>query len=533
MSMPSTPRPQCLCATAEETGRLAREVCERQQLPGSAFRPLGKTGLITSAIGFGGYRIDSEGDTHRGALEQALRRGVNLIDTSSNYTDGASESLIGEVLGGGSAEAEKLRPRIILVSKVGYVQGRNMKVVEEAINAGRPFPDMVEYQSSCWHCIHPTFIADQLERSLARLQVSTLDVYLLHNPEYFFSDWKNRKGAGTLDTAREEFYRRVAEAFVYLEECIAEGKIQWYGVSSNTFGEMPGHPEFVSLETLIRLGAEAAGQAQGEQSRSGFAVAQCPLNLYESGPLLNKNQQDAARSFLQLAKAENIGVLVNRPLNVIREGRLTRLADFPVPRQNVEQEIEFALDALQAEEQTFAALFRPDVASGLPEDAGPYTPFEWSGPVRRGFRDMHTREHWNLALNQQIYPHLQYASRFVLQAMKDKQKREDFTKWYPEYCRKLEQVAGMITEWLSREDHEHAQRIHKQLAPLLADGAEGLPLSQKALLTLLALPGVSCVLNGIRRASYVEDSTATMALEPWGAGQGEHILRELARADAE
>jgi hypothetical protein len=36
---------------------------------------------------------------HRSALEQALARGVDLVDTSANYTDGGSERLIGQVVG--------------------------------------------------------------------------------------------------------------------------------------------------------------------------------------------------------------------------------------------------------------------------------------------------------------------------------------------------------------------------------------------------------------------------------------------------
>jgi aryl-alcohol dehydrogenase-like predicted oxidoreductase len=61
--------------------------------PGSgpaAYGPLGATGLIVSRLGFGGYRVDDETPEHRAALERALQAGVNLIDTSSNYTAAAT-----------------------------------------------------------------------------------------------------------------------------------------------------------------------------------------------------------------------------------------------------------------------------------------------------------------------------------------------------------------------------------------------------------------------------------------------------------
>ena len=228
--------------------------------------------------------MDRRAPEHRAALELALGRGVNLIDTSSNYTDGESESLIGEVLG----ERHDQRARVILVSKVGYVQGNNMAVAKEAIARGRPFPEMVEYQPECWHCTHPDFIADQLERSLARLRVSILDVYLLHNPEYFLSDRLHRHGVGDLEEGREEFYRRIERAVGFLELAVAEGRLQWYGVSSNTFGRKAAHPEFVSLERLQEA-AEKAAAARGSGDGSRFAVVQCPLNLREGGPALTSN----------------------------------------------------------------------------------------------------------------------------------------------------------------------------------------------------------------------------------------------------
>jgi aryl-alcohol dehydrogenase-like predicted oxidoreductase len=512
-------------ATPEATAEWAERVAQQQKLPDSAFRPLGGTGLTTSALGFGAYRVDARNEGHRAALRQALRRGVNLIDTSSNYSDGRSETLIGEVLKEQAEEDAGLCARTILVSKVGYVQGENMKLAQERMEAGRPFPEMVEYDPSCWHCIHPDFIADQLERSLDRLGVSATDVYLLHNPEYFFSDRLKRHPDDDPAEGREAFYGRVAEAFRFLERCIAEGRIQWYGVSSNTFGHEAEHPEFVSLERLIALGGAAAEAERGQETRSGFAVVQCPLNLLESGPLLARNQQEGGRTFLETAAQAGLGVLLNRPLNAIRGGRLTRLADVPVPRPKVEEEIEVALDALLVEEQTFAGLFRPIIRAALPDDAGPLTPFEWSAPVRNAYPRMKLREQWNLALETQIYPHLEGAARFVTQNLPDKRQRQDFTRWFPAYCRKLEAVAGFISEWLGRADYDRSRSLHERLEPLLEGRLRGLPLSQKALLPLLSLPGVSCVLNGMRRPSYVEDSTGALAMPPLAAAEAKTILQ--------
>jgi hypothetical protein len=51
------------------------------------YKALGKTGLTVSACGFGSYRVDYRVNEHFTAMEYALLNGINLIDTSANYSD--------------------------------------------------------------------------------------------------------------------------------------------------------------------------------------------------------------------------------------------------------------------------------------------------------------------------------------------------------------------------------------------------------------------------------------------------------------
>ena len=83
---------------------------------------------------------------------------------------------------------------------------------------------MVKYADGVWHCIHPEFLRDQLARSRERLQVETLDVCLLHNPEYYLTD-AHERSHGTLEKRRQEFDRRIRDAFVFLEAEVAAGRI--------------------------------------------------------------------------------------------------------------------------------------------------------------------------------------------------------------------------------------------------------------------------------------------------------------------
>src|SRR5256885_2732879 len=63
-----------------------------------AYNMLGRTGLTVSAAGFGSYRVDHRVATHRAAFAKAVRMGVNIVDTSSNYAGGNSERMVGEVI---------------------------------------------------------------------------------------------------------------------------------------------------------------------------------------------------------------------------------------------------------------------------------------------------------------------------------------------------------------------------------------------------------------------------------------------------
>ncbi|PYV12690.1 MAG: hypothetical protein DMG07_16645, partial [Acidobacteria bacterium] len=141
------------------------------------YRKLGSTGLRCHMLGFGCYRIAAGDEVHEAALVSYLERGGNLIDTSANYGDGLSETLVGQVLAG------RERGKVLVVTKGGYIQGQNMELARR-----RNFPETVYYGEGIWHSIHPDFLETQVERSLERMRLGKIDVYLLHNPEYFLTE---------------------------------------------------------------------------------------------------------------------------------------------------------------------------------------------------------------------------------------------------------------------------------------------------------------------------------------------------------
>ena len=126
------------------------------------YRPLGKTGLQVSEIGFGAWGIggrtveltsygDTDDRTSLAALDRALDCGITFFDTSAAYGNGHSETLIGQAMRG-------RRSRAVITTKAGY-------------EAWDQEPDF-----------SPSAIVASTERSLSRLGTDYLDLLQLHNP---------------------------------------------------------------------------------------------------------------------------------------------------------------------------------------------------------------------------------------------------------------------------------------------------------------------------------------------------------------
>lgn len=138
------------------------------------------------ALGMGTWMIgddDSRRDEEIATLQHGIDLGMRLIDTAEMYGEGDSETLVGEAIRG-------RRDRVFLVSKV-YPH-----------NAGR--------KSAPLAC----------ERSLKRLGVDCLDLYLLH--------WR---GSIPLEETIDAF-----------ERLKAQGKIRHWGVSNFDANDIDGLP---------------------------------------------------------------------------------------------------------------------------------------------------------------------------------------------------------------------------------------------------------------------------------------------------
>ncbi len=170
-------------------------------------RKLGKSGIKVSAVGMGCWAIGGpwtwhnpgddpwpagwgeidDGESIR-AIHAALDADVNLFDTAANYGAGHSEKVLGEALKG-------RRDQAVIATKFGHI-------VNEA--------EQVVYRDDDQILAN---VRTDVENSLRRLQTDFIDVYQLHQ--------------GSYDAELAPELRGI------LEELVGEGKIRWYGWSTD------------------------------------------------------------------------------------------------------------------------------------------------------------------------------------------------------------------------------------------------------------------------------------------------------------
>ncbi len=452
---------------------------------------LGKTGYLTSICGFGCYRIDDGIPQHKQALEKAILSGINIIDTSSNYSDGGSEILVGKVLDNLISKNQIERDQIIVVSKGGYLQGSNLKLGMEREQSGKAFKDVVKCTQDLWHCISPDFLENQITLSLERLQLEKIDVYLLHNPEYFLtysiiSDPERRE---------REYYRRIKDAFIHLEVEVKRGRISYYGISSNTFAEKDSKQNFTSLEKVIAFANEISKE-------NHFAVVQFPMNIIESGGMNNLNQQTQTKSFLQLAGENNLGVLVNRPLNAISKNKLIRLSDYPVTEDRNDDEIFSLIEDLRKQESNLIEKYINYVGLSASEKKNVIECISISIILKSNYSKFDNPGNFNELKSTYLIPRANFAINEIGKYYTDD---ENVVRALRNYAVTTNILLDSIFSDLAKKKNLENEKFHSTIDKFANSEQIKLSLSQKAILLINSVPEVTTTLVGMKSQNYVDD----------------------------
>lgn len=321
-------------ATSSGTSGYAERMVQRG-LDGGHFRSDDR--WTYASIGMGTYLGDSDDKTDRkvrDAVLRALADGCNVIDTAINYRCQRSERIIGQALGEAVAGGIVRREEVIISTKGGYLPFDGESPADPTVYVQETFirtgllkeGDIV---AKC-HAMTPTFIQDQMARSLRNLALPCIDVYYLHNPETQLQE-----------VTREEFRKRIRKAFLALEDGVSQGKIRVYGTATwDGYRVPPTARDHLSLEELVGIAQEIGG------SNHHFRVVQLPYNLAMPEALTEPTQRVGLETVCLLEAADRLGIYVmaSAPLY---QGRLTRKlppileAIFPDLRTDAQRAIQF------------------------------------------------------------------------------------------------------------------------------------------------------------------------------------------------
>ncbi len=215
------------------------------------YRAFGRTGWHISAVSYGAWAIGgSWGPTDDSAavaaLQRALDRGVNFIDTADVYGDGHSERLIGQVI-------RSRTERVYVATKAG-------RRLNPHVAAGYTRANLTAF----------------IERSLRNLGVEALDLLQLHCPP-------------------TPVYHQ-PEVYAALDDLQSAGKLLAYGVSVETVAEAMAaieHPNVQSVQIIFNIFRQKPADVFFAAARAHQVgiLARVPL---ASGLLTGKLRADTA-----------------------------------------------------------------------------------------------------------------------------------------------------------------------------------------------------------------------------------------------
>jgi aryl-alcohol dehydrogenase-like predicted oxidoreductase len=181
-------------------------------LTSASLRTLGNSDLQLTPIGFGAWAIGGgnwefawgpqDDDESIGAIHRALELGVNWIDTAAIYGLGHSEEMVGRALKSWSGA----KPLVFTKCSMRWHQDRS---IYRSLNAGS--------------------LAEELEESLRRLGVETIDLYQIH--------WPN---------PQEE----LEEGWEALARFKEQGKVRWIGVSNFSLEQLTRVQQIAPITSL-------------------------------------------------------------------------------------------------------------------------------------------------------------------------------------------------------------------------------------------------------------------------------------------
>ncbi|WP_044419180.1 aldo/keto reductase [Halarcobacter anaerophilus] len=322
--------------------------------------------LIFSKLGLGTfnkepYKEENYVFHYIEGVKEAVKSGINLIDTASNYRYGQSEKEIGIALKELIDEKSIKREELIICSKGGFIQldypfpeNPYEWINENIIKTKLANKDDIELDQ---HCLTADFIEWSFEKSLKNLGVEAIDIYFLHNPEMQL-----------LKLGYNKFLKRIESIFKRFEKMADKGLIKYYGVATwNGFTNDKRSKELMNLEDLVNI----AKKVGGEEHR--FKYIQTPFNIGKTSiytmPTQSVNNEEC--TLLQAAYRLGIGVISSSSLlqmNLFKKSFKPETGYLLDSKMVLKNDIQLALQFVRSTPGLVSSLFASKVPVHIKEN---------------------------------------------------------------------------------------------------------------------------------------------------------------------
>jgi hypothetical protein len=288
-------------------------------------------------------------------------------------------------------------------------------------------------------------------------------------------------------------------AFQFLEQAVMDGRIQSYGISSNTFPEAARSYTFTELTRVWQI-------AQEISPNHNFRWVQLPMNLLETGAATEPNQPDG-QTTLQFAQQHNLAVLVNRPLNAIVHDSLTRLADVLSPSYPATpEEVSTAVDSCVQLESRFASQHLPRLSLDNETNQQLLDYLSVGRMLEGNWGGFGTFQNWQDVKARFILPRSQTAVEFLSNRPN---LPAEVALWLDSYVEAANIALAALSAYYQEQAAKRTTRI-KEAAVAADPDWQAATLSQTAVRALRSTSGISSVLVGMRQQPYVLDVLADL-----------------------
>ena len=182
------------------------------------------------------------------------------------------------------------RNEIILVSKAGFIF--HPQETNEA----------TLIKNNQYFSIQPRYLESSISASLERLQLETIDFFMLNNPERLLSAQKT--------IHLDQLIEMMANSFRHLEGEVERGRITGYGIASNSL-HISSSIDHIPLYTVL------------SNEFPNFSMIEYPLNLFERDAIEANLIEDMSLS--EFCEKKSIYQLTQRPFHAITSKGIRKL----------------------------------------------------------------------------------------------------------------------------------------------------------------------------------------------------------------